>query len=49
MVNKSGRVIKGREMAVPEFGDMQHGREAECGRWHRLHMPIIKSELLKLI
>ena len=36
-------------MAVPELGDAQHGREAECGRWQRAHMPIIKSELLELI
>ena len=36
-------------MAVPELGDAQRGREAECGRWQRPHMPIIKSELLELI
>ena len=36
-------------MAVPELGDTQCGREAECGRWQRPHIPIIKSELLELI
>ena len=36
-------------MTVPELGDARHGREEECGRWQRPHMPIIKSELLKLI
>ena len=41
--------MKGWEMAVPELGDAQLGREAECGRWQRPHMPIIKSELLELI
>ena len=36
-------------MAVPELGDAQRGREAECGCWQRPHMPIIKSELLELM
>ena len=36
-------------MAVHELGKAQHGREAEHERWQQAHLPIIKTELLKLI
>ena len=36
-------------MVVHELGEVQHGREAEPGRWQQAHMPIIKTELLELI
>ena len=46
---KGGRGINLGKITGAEAGATQHWREAECGRWQRLHMPIIKSKLLELI
>ena len=44
---RAGTSLRG--VAVHELGEAQHGREAERRRWQRVHMPIIKTELLELI
>ena len=44
---RAGTSLRG--VAVHELGEARRGREAERGRWQRAHMPINKTELLKLI